>query len=62
MKSKTASVIFQVLEQNLSPGRHYIQFQMSWRKLREERVRGEEPGMNEPRNSKLETTAPYKLL
>ena len=62
MKSMTASVIFQVLEQNFSPGRHYIWFQMSCRKLREKRVRGEEPGMNEPRNSKLETTAPIQTI
>lgn len=32
MKSKAASVMFQVLEQNLSPERHYIWFQTSWRK------------------------------
>jgi len=62
MKSMTASVIFQVLEQNFSPGRHYIRFQMSWRKLREKRVRGEEPGMNEPRNSKLETIVPIQTI
>lgn len=62
MKSTTASVIFQVLEQNLSPGRHYIWFQMSWRKLRKKRVKGEEPSMNEPRNSKLETIAPIQTI
>lgn len=62
MKSTTASVIFQVLEQNLSPGRHYIRFQMSWRKLREKGVKGKEPSMNEPRNSKLETIAPIQTI